>query len=162
MFYPIESEGTSLSPADEQLLRDQKISESSPGTILKDFQMLLDFIGTKGIEVSQTQNFLPMKSLAQLNARLTHPLKIDLKRPQQKAYPHLHGLYLLLRASTISYVEPKRKKFFLILEPKVLDSWNQLNPTERYFNLLEAWWIWGTEEILGSPRISHKGSDRHL
>lgn len=145
----MEPEVPTLSTFTEQLLHQQQISESSPGTILSDFQMLLDFIGTKGIEVSQRQNFLSIKSLAELNSRLTHPLQIDLKRPQQKSYPHLHGLYLLLRASTLSYIQPKGKKFFLSLEHKVLDSWDHLNPTERYFNLLEAWWIWGTEEILG-------------
>ncbi len=149
MFYSIEPEENILSPISEKLLHEQDISLTSPGTILKDFQMLLDFIGTEGIEVSKTQNFLPMKSLGELNSRLTHPIQIDLKRPQQKAYPHLHGLYLLLRSSTISYIEPKGKKFFLYLEPKVLLSWNNLNLTERYFNLLESWWIWGDEEILG-------------
>ena len=149
MFYPRNPEENTITPIEEQLLHDQDISLTSPGTILKDFQMLLDFIGTQGIEVSKTQNFLPMKCLAELNARLTHPIQLDLKRPQQKAYPHLHGLYLLLRASTLSYIEPKGKKFFLYLEPLVVESWNHLNFTERYFNLLEAWWIWGDEEILG-------------
>lgn len=149
MFHPEQPEANTISVSELQLLHDQEISFESPGTILKDFQMLLDFIGTKGIEVSKTQNFLPMSSLAELNNRLTHPIQVDLNRPQQKAYPHLHGLYLLLRASTISYVEAKGKKFWLYLEPNVVSSWNNLNPTERYFNLLEAWWIWGNEEILG-------------
>ncbi|UKP01023.1 plasmid pRiA4b ORF-3 family protein [Nostoc sp. UHCC 0870] len=149
MFYPNNSEANTINPDELQLLYKQQISESSPGSILKDFQMLLDFIGTKGIEVSKTQNFLPMSCLAELNSRLTHPIQVELNRPQQKAYPHIHGLYLLLRASTISYVEPQGKKFFLYLEPNVLESWNDLNPTERYFNLLETWWIWGNEEILG-------------
>lgn len=149
MFYPIKLEESAITPIEEELLHNQDISLTSPGTILKDFQMLLDFIGTKGIEVSKTQNFLPMKSLEEINNLLTHPIQIDLKRPQQKAYPHLHGLYLLLRASTITTIESKGKKFFLHLEPSVLESWNKLNFTERYFNLLEAWWIWGNEEILG-------------
>ncbi|BBD63099.1 hypothetical protein NIES2109_59490 (plasmid) [Nostoc sp. HK-01] len=151
MFDPTESEEIyTVSESQLQLLHEQQISENGPGTILKDFQMLLDFIGTKGIEVSKTQNFLPIKCLAELNSRLTDPIQVELNRPQQKAYPHLHGLYLLLRASAISYVEPQGKKFFIYLEPKVVDSWNNLNPTERYFNLLETWWIWGNEEILGS------------
>ena len=151
----------SLSEAEEQLLHQQIISQPGPGTILPDFSMLLDFIGDQGIQVSRSQNFLSMKSLAELNARLTHPLPIALQRPQQKTYPHLHGLYLLLRASTLSYVEPKGAKFFLYLDPQVLESWQKLNPTERYFNLLEAWWIWGTEEIL-AERTGRGGLDKLL
>jgi len=149
MFYPRKPEENTITPIEEQLLHEHDISLTSPGSILKDFQMLLDFIGIQGIEVSKTQNFLAMKSLAELNARSTHPIQLDLKRPQQKAYPHLHGLYLLLRASTLSYIEPKGKNLWLYLESKALESWNNLNLTERYFNLLEAWWIWGNEEILG-------------
>jgi hypothetical protein len=146
--YPVQPEENTLSTIESKLLHEQVISQTSPGTIINDFQMLLDFIGIKGIEVSKTQNFLPMSSLAELNSRLTNPIQVELNRPQQKAYPHLHGLYLLLRASTLSYIEPKGKKFFLYLEPKVLESWHNLNLTERYFNLLEAWLIWGNEEIL--------------
>ncbi|NJN09622.1 MAG: hypothetical protein HC815_17195 [Richelia sp. RM1_1_1] len=118
MFYPIKPEESAITFIEEELLHNQDISLTSPGTILKDFQMLLDFIGTEGIEVSKTQNFLPMKSLEELNNQLTHPIQIDLKRPQQKAYPHLHGLYLLLRASTISTIEPKGKNSSSTSNPK--------------------------------------------
>ena len=36
----------------DQFLKQQTIEETRPGTILRDFQMLLDFIGPEGIEVS--------------------------------------------------------------------------------------------------------------
>jgi hypothetical protein len=141
-------ESPTLAPEQEQFLRQQTIDETEPGTILRDFQTLLDFVGTDGIEVSSTNNFLPLKSLSEINARC-HPIQIGLKRPQQKSYPHINGLYLLLRASGLSCIERKGKKHILVLDPTALQSWNSLNPTERYFNLLEAWLLWGNEEILG-------------
>ena len=147
-----ELEELNLDESEKEVLRQQQISMEAPGTILKDFTMLLSFIadlGDKGVQVSRNQNFLPMKYLAELNSRLAHPVEINLKRPQQKAFPHLHGLYLLLRASTLTYVEPSGSKFFLRLNSPVLASWEKLNPTERYFTLLQAWWIWGDLEILG-------------
>ena len=147
-----DPEELNLDESEKEILRQQQISMEEPGTILKDFTMLLSFIaefGEKGVQVSRNQNFLPMKYLAQLNSRLTDPVEINLKRPQQKAFPHLHGLYLLLRASTLTYVEPEGSKFFLRLNSPVLASWEKLNPTERYFTLLQAWWIWGDLEILG-------------
>ncbi|MCA1993122.1 MAG: plasmid pRiA4b ORF-3 family protein [Coleofasciculus sp. S288] len=149
MFYASPFDVTTLSPEQEQLLHQQTIDETNPGTILRDFQTLLDFIGAKGIEVSSTNHFLPLKSLSELNARLNHPIQIGLKRPQQKSYPNITGLYLLLRASGLSSIETKGKKYILVLDSTALQSWNSLNPTERYFNLLETWLIWGSEEILG-------------
>ena len=138
----------SLSPEQEEFLQQQPIDTTGPGNILADFQVLLDFIGSKGVPVSKSLNFFQIKSLTELNASLSNPLAIELNRPQQKSYANIHGLYLLLRASGLSYVEGKGKKCILRLDPAVLESWNSLNPTERYFNLLETWLIWGNEEIL--------------
>lgn len=143
------SEFASLSPEQEEFLRQQRIDETGPGTILPDFQALLEFIGSEGTPVSKAQNFFSMKSLAEINARLSHPLEIALNRPQQKSYSNIYGLYMLLRASGLSYIETKGKKYILKLEPTVLESWNSLNPTERYFNLLETWLLWGNEETMG-------------
>jgi len=131
------------------ILKQQIIDENQPGTILKDFQMLLDYIGENGIEVSGINSFFPMKLFSEINSRLTHPIFLDLKRPQQKSYPNIHGLYLLLRASGLTRIKREGKKAKLILDTIVLQSWNRLNSCERYFNLLEIWLIWASDETLG-------------
>ncbi|MGJ3253763.1 MAG: IS1096 element passenger TnpR family protein [Elainellaceae cyanobacterium] len=131
------------------ILEAQSITDTEPGTILKDFQTLLEFIGEDGLQVSNKQNLIPLKSLEDLNARLSDPIQIDLKRPIQKSYPPINGLYLLLRATGIGQIIGRGKKKFLVLNPTVLESWNQLNPTERYFTLLEAWLIRSHAELLG-------------
>jgi hypothetical protein len=133
----------------QQLLQQHSIDENSPSTILRDFQTLLDFLHPNGTEVSGIHNLFPLKSLPELNSRLSHPIEINLKRPQQKSYPYINGLYLLLRASRLSQVKHLGKKQTLVLDETVLQSWTKLNPTERYFTLLEAWMILGNEEILG-------------
>lgn len=129
-------------------LKSQEILEDSHGSILRDFGTILDFVG-EGIQVSGKQNLFSRKSLIELNTRLTQPLKITLKQPVQKSFPHLNGLYLLLRASGISIIHQKKNKPYLCLEPEILASWNELNPTEKYFTLLETWWCWSDDEILG-------------
>ena len=131
------------------ILNQQQITETEPGTILSDFQALLDFIGDKGIVVSGKRNLIPMKSLAEFNQRLSEPIKTDLQRPQQKSYPSINGLYLLLRASGLGQITRQGKKMVLMLSDRLIDTWQQLNPTERYFNLLEAWLIVANEEMLG-------------
>jgi len=44
MFYPNNPEANTINQDELQLLHKQQIYESSPGSILKDFQMLLDFM----------------------------------------------------------------------------------------------------------------------
>lgn len=76
-----------------QVLKEAVISEGSPGTILKDFDTVLDYLRKQELPVAGRHQ-LPRNVMAEMNARLTHPIQLRLKRPQQKSYPHLHGLYL--------------------------------------------------------------------
>jgi hypothetical protein len=36
-----------------------------------------------------------------------------------------------------------------MLDNKVFSDWTSLNPTERYFALLHAWWLRGSDDIIG-------------
>ncbi len=134
------------------LLKSQTITDTEPGTILQDFQMVLDFIGTKGVAASGKRHHLSLKLLAELNQQLSNPIEIALKRPQQKSYPPIHGLYLLLRATGMAKVIAKGKQQQLVINPEIYESWQQLNPTERYCTLLEAWLVRGYPEMLGEER----------
>lgn len=138
-----------LSSRHEKTLREQVITEDSPGTILRDFAALLDFVGTREIEVSGKHQLLPINLLPELNARLSHPIQVNLKRAVQKSYPYINGLYLLLRASGLSLIEAAGKRRVLALDQDALTSWRSLNPTERYFTLLETWFLRGQGEIIG-------------
>jgi hypothetical protein len=140
------------------LLQQQEITATIPGTVLQDFQTLLDFIGQEGISVGGKLNLIPMKSLAQINQQLAEPIQTDLQRPQQKSYPTINGLYLLLRATGIAKVVQKGKKSQLRLDSVMVNSWQQMNLTERYFNLLEAWLVIAQEEMLGERGHMTEGS----
>lgn len=139
----------SLSLDYQQVLRDQVIDGNGPGTILKDFEIVLNFIGTDGVAVSGKYNLFPLNVLSELNARLSHPIEIDLKRPQQKSYPNIHGLYLLLRAAGLGLVRKSGKSQRLVLDREMLKSWKALNSTEHYFSLLETWMLRGNPGIIG-------------
>jgi hypothetical protein len=136
----------------------QAITETIPGSILQDFQTLLDFIGQEGVAVGGQRNLIPMKSLAQINQQLAEPIKTNLQRPQQKSYPTINGLYLLLRATGMGKVVQQGKRSKLMLEPMMLDNWQQMNLTERYLNLLEAWLVVANEEMLGERGYMSEGT----
>ena len=137
-----------LTAVQAKCLRDQVITVEQPGTVLRDFQMLLDFLGSGGVEASGKYNLLPIKFIAELDRRLSRPLHLELQRPQLKSHPYLMGLHLLLRASGLSRVEEAGAKSRLALDPEMLVQWDTFNPTERYFHLLEAWLRFGRADMV--------------
>jgi hypothetical protein len=124
------------------------IDDSSPGSILHDFDALLEHIRKDGIQLTATHR-LSLNSLEELNQLLASPIDVRLKRPQQKSYPPLFGLLLLLRASGLTLVDETGKKPRLILDEALYQKWTDLNPTEKYGTLLEAWLLRGKQEIIG-------------
>ena len=137
-------------PAILDHLRRQLIDDNGPGTILRDFQTLLDFVGTGGVRATGKYHLLPMDRLFDLDERLTNPLRPRLTRPQLRSFPHIMGLYLLLRATQIGVPQGQGKSTgMLVLDPAMLVAWQSLNPTERYFNLLEAWLRHAQWEMVG-------------
>jgi hypothetical protein len=132
-----------------ELLRSQTITDEEPGLLLKDFHTLLNFLQEQEIVVSGVNQLLQLKVLPELNQRLSHPTDIQLKRPVQKSYPYIHGLYLLLRLLGITQIIPQGKAQILTVDEAILQTWNQLNPTEQYFTLLEAWLMLADESVIG-------------
>lgn len=138
-------------PTQINLLEAQDFEHQAPGTILRDFEALLSLIDDQGMPVTHAHLFA-MNGLETINRNLTHPLELRLKRPIQKSYPHINGLYLLLHATGISLVDSQPKKPLLKLDPIALASWRSLNGAERYFALLKAWWGRASEEMMGERR----------
>ena len=137
-----------LTSQHQQMLRDTTIDETGPGTILRDFAAFLDYFKERPRPLTGKHQ-IKLKDLEPLNARLTRPLKHGLERPQQKSFPHINGLYLLLRASGLTYVNHAGKTPGLVLDAEFYAGWEALNPTERYFMLLETWVLRGLPQILG-------------
>ncbi len=133
-------------------LKETVISATQPGTIVQDFNRLLEFVREKPPEVSKSQHLLPMKLLEAINQLLSQPVQLALKRPIQKSYPHINGLYWLLRASTVVSVDIRGKKPYLQVDDAQYASWHALNPTEQYFTLLEIWLLHAVPEIIGESR----------
>ena len=148
-----------LTTAQEQCLRDQVITADQPGPVLQDFGMLLDFLGPDGVESGGKYNLLPIKAIPALDERLSRPLHLNLKRPQIRSHPYLQGLNLLLRASGLTRVEGVGAKARLVIDPAMRMQWDQLNSTEQYFNLLEAWLLFGRSDMVGE---SGRSSDLPL
>ena len=128
-----------------QLLTETQISASGPGSILSDMQTLIEFIGTRDITTGSSRGNLPTAVLPELNARLSQPIELELKRPLLRDYPNISGLYVLLRVMDLVRADEKR----VWINDEALARWVRLHPTEQYFTLLEAWLVHADEEVLG-------------
>jgi hypothetical protein len=100
------------------------------------------------VQISASR-LLAIQLLPEINAHMTHPLQLKLKRPLQKSYPHINGLYLLLRASGMTHVVGTQKKPLLAIDREIYRLWGNLNCTEQYCFLLETWLLRGFPEIIG-------------
>ncbi len=154
MRYKRSLEEIQFSPEHERTLRGLTIDESGPGTVLHDFDAFLTFLKEQEEVQVTSRNQLRLRVLPEINARLARPVELGLKRPQQKSYPHIHGLYLLLRASGLTCIEGTAKKPLLVVDDAVYRVWESLNPTERYCTLLETWLLRGLPEIIGERGFS--------
>jgi len=150
----ILKQGVELTAADKKLLQDTTIGLDGPGTILADFEAVLNYVVEKRPFLTKS-HLLSLKELEPLNQLLRQPVRHGLTRPMQKSLPPLNGLFLLLRASGITAVATTRKKARLVANEPVLASWHALNPTEKYFMLLESWLLRGSGEIVGERYSSN-------
>jgi hypothetical protein len=143
-----------LPESSKQLLNQQIFTNVQPNPIVQDFETFIDFLQLHKVEVSANQNAIAPKYLADINECLSHPTKVDFQRPSQKSYPYIHGLYLLLRSSAIAQVQLDKKKNILHIDSQILQSWQELNDTEKYFNLLATWIFYAHEGIMGNENRS--------
>ena len=144
-----ETAKTAFTDAHRRTLRALVVDENGPGTVLRDFEALLGFVRGRDLPVSKTNQLPPLKVLPQINALLSQPIEVRLKRPVLKSYPHIQGLYLLLRAAGLGQIGGRPSKPVLVVDQETHEAWSALNPAERYFSLLEAWLLRGRPQIVG-------------
>lgn len=147
--YRYQKQQFHFSSKDEKILRETEIGYSTgPGTILHDFEALLDYVLKRKLRLTNTLQ-LPLRALPEINERLAMPVAHGLQRPLQKSLPPVHGLYLVLRASGLTYVDRSGSKPYLLIDDDVYRVWQALNATERYGSLLESWLLRGRADIIG-------------
>lgn len=117
-----------------------EFTDTVPGTILHDFQALMDMVGTDGLRISGAHGMFPIDRLVELDAKLAAPLKLAMKRPLLYSYPNVAGLCMLFRSSGMGLIEGNGSTQRLVINARMLDRWQQLSSVDRYWNLLGVWW----------------------
>ena len=110
-------------------------------TIVENINRLIVYIQNNKVLATKINRHFAIKQIEELNSILVNPLKIISARPQQKSYPNLNGLYLILRTMGILTFAVSKKEIVMGIDEKLLKNWKTLNITEQYFMLLEFWLI---------------------
>ncbi|NOT60269.1 MAG: plasmid pRiA4b ORF-3 family protein [Acidobacteria bacterium] len=141
-----------LSAKSQDLLRAQTITQNEPGTVLRDFETFLQFIASHPLEAAGLYDMLPINCLSALNEQMSQPLRIEMKRPMHKSFPHLSVLFLLARAGGFICTDGQSGKRLLRLYEPALQQWQTLNATERYFTLLDIYLWHANGELINDRR----------
>lgn len=121
------------------------IDKHQLSSILTDFQILLDFIGSDGELVSKKQLVFSASTLLELNLLMTKPINHKKTRPQLTTFPHIAIVYKCAHLLRFFHFTDKGARKQINLNPAALESWKKLNPVEQYFTLL-AKWLYGDKE----------------
>lgn len=118
-------------------LCDQYINGSTvPGIIVSYVDNLIHSISEQKITGVGKGKLIPDRYLDALNSQSSRPIVNNKKRKLQSTYPHIDGVYLLLRSMDILVISKKRE-LQVNNENKII--WYALNPAEKYINLLIYW-----------------------
>ena len=109
---------------------------------------MLEFVGPDGIVTKSRNASLPSERLPELNAKVSDPIQLVLKRALLRDYPNLAGIFILLRVMDLLQMKGQQ----LVVCPAALEFWRGLNCTEQYFAVLEALLFQAHSSVLGGER----------
>ena len=69
---------------------------------------MLEFVGPGGIVTKSRNASLPSELLPELNAKVSHPIQLALKRALLRDYPNLAGIFILLRVMDLLQMKGNR------------------------------------------------------
>ena len=128
---------------------DRTIDVNESSSIVRDFEVFLNFVAANDLQASGINELLPIKSLPELNALLTKPLDLALKRPVQKSFANINGLFMLGHASGLLILQRSEKSARFAVDSEALENWQSLSQVERYFTLVETWIVRSSTESVG-------------
>jgi hypothetical protein len=120
---------------------DKQIVLEGRETIVENTNRVLFYIQNNKILATKGRQYFAIKHIKDLNSILVDPIDVFSTRPAQKTYPNINGIYLILSTMGMLSFKVSKKETLMIVNEKLLKSWQKLNHIEQYFTLLENWLI---------------------
>lgn len=115
--------------------------DESLAPILRDFETFINYFENNRVKLTSREQWIPPKILYELNTKMTgYVTPNPTLRTPQKFYVLLNFLYNLALDSKL-FTKTKGKGGFYLEPTERLKLYKDLTSTERYFFLLETFWI---------------------
>lgn len=117
------------------------LTESKPTPLIRDFATFCQYLKTHKIILTATNEFISGKDLYELNQKMTYPLLDTTTRTYQTLYPLFHLLFHIALAGKLFRKFPGKGSKIVLKPTERLLLYKELKPTEKYFFLLETFWV---------------------
>ena len=127
-----------------------KITETEPVTLIKDFGTFVKYLEEENPSLTRKGQLLTKKTLYKIDQLLSNPDLENTPETPKIFYPYLNLFYHLILKGGLFV---KTKKLYLNKTGRLTD-YEQLNSVEKYFFLLETFWVDANWEGLLDERAS--------
>jgi hypothetical protein len=117
------------------------ITETEPVPLVKDFLTFIAYVTETDFRLTDAGQYIPPKRVHELNGLLTHPMPSSTPRTKQPYHPQVHLFYHLALSGKLCTKVPVRSRSLKLTKTERLDDYLLLTPAEKYFFLLETFWV---------------------
>jgi len=117
------------------------INETDPIPLVKDFNTFITYLVENKLHLTKRKQFLPPKDLYQINQLVSNPNRENTPRTSQELYPLLHLFYHLIFYGRLFEKISVGSQKVKIQKTDRMEEYLALTPTEKYFFLLETFWV---------------------
>ncbi|MEI3614114.1 IS1096 element passenger TnpR family protein [Pseudogracilibacillus sp. SO30301A] len=114
---------------------------SIPIELVSDFDQFMDYLCHHSIQLTNTKSHISRKHLPSINERLTIKAEEATDYTQQEYYPYIHFFYHIALAGQLIQLESFDSTKLQLTVTERWNLYNNLTDTEKYFFLLETFWI---------------------
>lgn len=116
-------------------------SETFPISLVRDFDEFLDYIHNHPVLLTKTKEYISRKHLPDLNQRLSVKNEAATSYTGQEYFPYMHFIYYLAISGGLLEKASVKTGKLQLMETDRIRLYNELTAVEKYFFLLETFWV---------------------
>ncbi|MFQ6052150.1 MAG: plasmid pRiA4b ORF-3 family protein [Candidatus Hydrothermarchaeota archaeon] len=117
------------------------INETDPVPLVKDFDTFVSYLAENQPYLTKKKQFLPPKVVYHINHLMSKPNKENTPRTGQELYPLLHLFYYLVFYGKLFKKVFEGSQKIKMQKIDRIKEYLHLTPPEKYFFLLETFWV---------------------
>lgn len=112
-----------------------------PIILVRDFDQFIDYVENRSIRLTKTQEYISRKQLQEINNRMTVRNETANGYTDQESYPYIHLFYYLALSSRLLVKKYTKGGSSSFVQTERLQLYQELTDLEKYFFLLETFWV---------------------